>query len=474
MKTIILLLTPLFALFTPFIARAQQFDQWFADSTLRLDYVFAGNATEQHIFFTQAHRSPRWAGRHSRLSETLLRGNGQISLRDHATGQLLFTHSFSTLFQEWQATSEARLVDKAFETCYNVPMPHRPVDVTVTLLDFHSHVTATMTHTVDPADILIRPTGATDIPHFYVWKGTAATVPASPTPPRNSSRNFTPTSADPDAGVDITGCIDLAIVAEGYTQLQMGKFYHDCQRVVDALFAHEPFSSLKHRFNVVAVASPSPEEGPSVPHQGHWRRTAAGTHYDTFYTTRYLMAQDMHHIYDLLDGVPFEHIIVLVNSSTYGGGGIYNQLNVATSDHPTFHQVLVHEFGHGYAGLGDEYAYGDTPETMYPADTEPWEPNLTTLKDFKSKWADLLPKDTPIPTPVDPSVPDHRQLRTTKDSLLIDAATQRVGVFEGGGYQTKGVYRPAQECRMKINEVEHFCPVCTRAIIAITDFYTSH
>ena len=141
----------------------------------------------------------------------------------------------------------------------------------------------------------------------------------------------------------------------------------------------------------MAVAPTSLDSGPSVPRIHQWSRTPAATHYDTFYSDRYLMSAEMHRIYDLLSGVPFEHIIVLVNSDTYGGGGIYNQLNVTTSDHPTFRQVLVHEFGHGYAGLGDEYFYDDDYETMYPADTEPWEPNLTTLVDFQSKWADMLP-----------------------------------------------------------------------------------
>ena len=186
------------------------------------------------------------------------------------------------------------------------------------------------------------------------------------------------------------------------------------------------------------------------------------------------MTQEIHRLYDVLSGVPFEHIIVLVNSDTYGGGGIYNQLTVTTSDHPTFHQVFVHEFGHAYAGLGDEYFYDDGYETMYPADTEPWEPNLTTLVDFNSKWADMLPKGTQIPTPPDPKVPNYRKISNEKEQRLLDAATQRIGVFEGGGYQSKGVYRPAQECRMKINEVANFCPVCSRAIQRITDFYTSH
>lgn len=438
-------------------AAAEHFDDNFLDRTLRLDYIFAGNNRDQQIYFEQAYSTSRWAGRKSRLADVPLKGNGQLTMRDHVSGKTLFVHTFSTLFQEWQATEEATKVSRAFDASYNVPMPKRPVDITVSLIDFHGKVVGSMTHTLDPADILIRQLSANDIPYYYVWKGGPSSSGAA-------------TQADPD----ITQCIDLAIVAEGYTRAQMGKFYNDCQRVVDALFAHEPFTSLKHRFNVVAVAAESQTSGPSVPHDARWSMTPAMTHYDTFYSDRYLMTQDIHRIYDLLAGVPFEHIIVLVNSSTYGGGGIYNQITVTTSDHPTFHQVLVHEFGHAYAGLGDEYFYDDSYESMYPADTEPWEPNLTTLVDFQSKWADMVPQGTPIPTPADPAVPHYRNIANERQQQLLDAATQRVGVFEGGGYQSKGVYRPAQECRMKVNEVSSFCPVCTRAIQRITDFYTSH
>lgn len=455
-------------------AVAQQFEDYFVDRTLRLDYIFAGNNRDQQIFFEQAYSTPRWAGRKSRLADVPLKGNGQIQVKDHATGQLLFVHTFSTLFQEWQATEEATQVNRAFAASYNVPMPKQPVDVTVSLIDFHGKVVGSMTHTVDPADILIRQLGDNGIPYHYVWKGKTVETQNVASPDEPGKRNYEPTQGPLDGDPDITQCIDLAIVAEGYTRAQMGKFYADCQRVVDALFAHEPFTSLKNRFNVVAVAAESLTSGPSVPHLGRWSATPVGTHYDTFYSDRYLMTQDIHRLYDVLSGVPFEHIIVLVNSDTYGGGGIYNQLTVTTSDHPTFHQVLVHEFGHAYAGLGDEYFYDDGYETMYPADTEPWEPNLTTLVDFQSKWADMLPKGTPVPTPPDPKVPNYRKITSDKEQRLLDAATQRVGVFEGGGYQSKGVYRPAQECRMKINEVTNFCPVCSRAIQRITDFYTSH
>lgn len=417
MKRMLLLFVSVWGLAN--MAFGQGFDDCFEDRTLRLDYIFGGNNRSQQIFFERAYTLDRWAGRRSRLTEMPLKGNGQIKLSDATTGQLLYVHTFSTLFQEWQVTEEATKVQKAFEASFNVPMPKKPVNVTVTLTDVHDQVVGTLSHAIDPTDILIRPIGPNGIPFRYIWS--ADSVP------------------------DITRCIDLAIVAEGYTAAQMDKFYGDCQRVVDALFSHEPFTSMKDRFNVVAVAAESQDSGPSIPRLQQWIRTPIGTHYDTFYSNRYLMTQDMHRLFDVLSGVPFEHIIVLVNTDIYGGGGIYNQLLVTTSDNAMFRQVLVHEFGHSYAGLGDEYYYDDGYETMYPADTEPWEPNLTTKVDFQSKWADMLP---------DP--------------------TGQVGLFEGGGYQSKGVFRPAQECRMKVNEVENFCPVCSRAIIRITDFYTSH
>lgn len=434
----------------PVCVGAQTFEADFADSTLRLDYVLAGNARMQHIYYAGAARTSRWAGRRARLTEMPLRGNGQITVSDHETGRQLYVHTFSTLFQEWQATEEATRVDRAFQVSLNVPLPKRTVDVKVTLTDFHSRVVGQLKHTLSPHDILIRRADKPIQPYHYIWKGRMLA----------------------DGQSDVTSCIDLVIVAEGYTRDEVGKFYDDCHRAVDALFAHEPFTSLKNRFNVVAVSPESAGSGTSVPHQGVWRQTPAGTHYDTFYSNRYLMAENMHRLYDLLAGIPFEHIIVMVNSATYGGGGIYNQLTVSTSDHPTFRQVLVHEFGHAYGGLGDEYFYDDGYESMYPADTEPWEPNLTTLKDFQSKWADMLPKGTPIPTPPT-AIPDYRTAKTGAARRKLNEATQRVGVYEGGGYQSKGVYRPAQECRMKINEVEHFCPVCSRALVRITDFYTA-
>jgi len=458
-----------------------KFEDYFTDKTLRLDYIFAGDAKQQNIYLEEMMQQDKWAGRKNRLDVKFLNGNGQLVVRDHASQKVIYVWTFSTLFQEWILQDEAKKVKKAFESSYNIPFPKAEIDITISLTDNHQKIQTEMTHTVNPKDILIRKIGDNGIPFHYVWKGkggednTTSNTVKEDGPRNGKGRNFVYTGYDPFEGVNVTGCVDLAIVAEGYTEAQMGKFYNDCQRAVDALFAWEPFKSLKDKFNVVAVAAPSKDAGPSVPHDGIWKVGTSGAHYDTFYSDRYLMSQNMHQIYDLLSGVPFEHIMVLVNSNTYGGGGIYNQVTFSTSDHPTFKEVFVHEFGHSYGGLADEYAYDDQSEVWYPADTEPWEPNITTLKDFNSKWADLMPKKQAIPTPLDPKVPNFREIdkNDAKQMAKLNACTQVVGVFEGAGYQSKACYRPAQECRMKINEVQDFCPVCTRAIQRITEFYTA-
>lgn len=423
------------------MASAQTFDEYFEDNTLRLDYVLGGDSAAQYIQLSQLYKQKQWAGRRNRLAETYLLGNAQINVFDSATGKLIYVHTFSTLFQEWLNETEATQMKRAFEASYNIPFPKRPIDIRVTLTDNHNKICAMLTHHVDPTDILIRPIGDNGIPYKYIQKNG-----------------------------DVSECVDIAIVAEGYTTTEMDKFYRDSQRAADAIFSHEPFKSMKHRFNVVAVGAVSNESGPSEPGRGIWHDTVLRSHYDTFYSDRYLTTSAVHKLFDLLSGVPFEHIIVLINTPRYGGGGIYNQWMCSSSDHATFKQVLVHEFGHSYAGLADEYNYGDNHVEWYPADTEPWEPNITTLKDFDKKWKDLVPPGTPVPTP--PTINNYQQTRTTMSSEELNKKTQRVGVFEGAGYMARGAYRPAELCRMNVNEVEDFCPVCTRAIIGITDFYT--
>lgn len=409
-------------------ARAQDFDTYFDDRTLRIDYSFAGNARSQSIYVSELLQSPGWAGRRHHLDELPLDGNGDITMRDKQTGTVIYRTSFSTLFQEWQGQEEATRTDRAFENTFLLPFPKTPAEVTIELRDYHHRTTAALTHTVDPTDILIR--------H----------LPKSEAPVRELHRGGTSRE-----------CIDVAIVAEGYTADEMETFYRDAQAACRAILAHAPFDRLARRFNFIAVGAPSKDSGVSVPRESMWRRTAVGSNFDTFYSDRYLTTGHVRRLNDLLAGLPYEHIIVLANTQTYGGGGIYNFYTLTAAHHAQFAPVVVHEFGHSFGGLADEYFYDDQYTPMYPSDTEPWEPNLTTLKDFSSKWADMLPEGTPVPTP---PVTDPARVYT------------QVGVYEGGGYSSKGVYRPATECRMKINEAPAFCPVCQRALERLIRFYT--
>lgn len=231
-------------------------------------------------------------------------------------------------------------------------------------------------------------------------------------------------------------------------------FSIDAQRTCESLFSHEPFRSMKQKFNIVAVASPSTDSGVSVPRADQWKQTAVHSHFDTFYSERYLTTSRVKSIHNALAGIPYEHIIILANTDVYGGGGIYNSYTLTTAHHSMFKPVVVHEFGHSFGGLADEYFYeDDTMTDTYPLDVEPWEQNITTRVNFASKWEDMLPPHIPVPTPV------------------AQQKNYPVGVYEGGGYSFKGIYRPAYNCRMKTNEHPEFCPVCQRAIRRIIEFY---
>lgn len=407
--------------------RAQVFADHFADKTLRVDYIFNGNASGQAICLDGLSALPTWAGRKHHLAELPLQGNGQIIMRNAASGKTIYTTSFSSLFQEWLETDEARNVTKGFENTFLLPYPLQPVEIETTLLDPRRNVRASMKHIVHPNDVLIEQKGNSHItPHKYLL------------------HNDSPEK-----------CIDVAILAEGYTLQEMQAFYEDADIACKSIFDHEPFKSMKKRFNVVAVASPSTDSGVSVPRLNEWKHTAFGSHFSTFYSDRYLTTSRVKAIHDALAGIPYEHIIILANTEEYGGGGIYNSYTLTTAHHPMFRPVVVHEFGHSFGGLADEYFYdNDVMTDTYPLDIEPWEQNISTQVDFAAKWKDMLSENTPVPTPAEVS------------------ENYPTGVYEGGGYSAKGIFRPAENCRMRTNEYPAFCPVCQRALRRIIEFYT--
>ena len=380
--------------------------------TLRVDYMFSGTDKSAEISLDEMSRFDGWAGRRVNLDKVPVRGNGQICMTDVATGDTLYRQSFSTLFQEWQTTEEATRVRKSFENVFLLPMPAQKAYVKVEIYDFHGNVAASLRHVADPDDVLVRRL-APQAPEY-----------------RYLMQNGSPEEK-----------IDIAIVAEGYTAEEMDVFYKDAHVAMDAILAHDPFGTYKDRFNFVAVALQSNDSGVSVPGEGEWKDTALKAHFNTFYIDRYLTTLRLKNMHDKLCGVPYEHIVILANTDTYGGGGIFNSYTLTTAHHYNFKPVVVHEFGHSFAGLADEYYYDDQYVEYYYPGTEPWEQNITTLADFESKWKDML---------------------DAGEALLL----------EGAGYQSKGVYRPATDCRMHTNKAENFCPVCQRALGRIIEFYT--
>ncbi len=261
----------------------------------------------------------------------------------------------------------------------------------------------------------------------------------------------------------------MVIVPEGYTTDEMDLFYQDAGVAVNSLLSHEPFKTMQERFNILAVELASKDGEVSVPLEGLWTETALSSHFSTFYSDRYLTTLRLRQLHDKLAGVPYEHIIILANTDVYGGGGIFNSYTLTTAHHAQFAPVVVHEFGHSFGGLADEYYYDDQYEQYYNSETEPWEPNLTTRVDFDSKWKDMIPAKVEQPTSVPVNDPRDRMDENQRKAV---AKLPPVGLYEGGGYMSKGVWRGSFDCRMHTNTYPEFCPVCRRSLERMIRFYT--
>lgn len=398
-----------------------EFDEWFTNKTLRVDYIFSGNRDVQEVSIDELVYFDGWAGKRTRMSISDLDGNAQVIMKDKKSGDVIYKYTFSSLMQEWILTDEACCTRRAFENPIQLPFPKNEVIVDVLFRNNDGSYFKLLSHEICPNDILIRNVNKKNTTkHSYIIK-----------------------NGDP------SDCIDIVILPEGYSKEDSALFVADANKACEILFHHNPFDDYKKFFNVIRVDTFSIENGVSIPRKNIWKNTVFKTNFDTFYSDRYLTTSHMKNMHSILECIPYEYIIVLVNSEEYGGGGIYNYYTLTSARDKFFPQVLVHEFGHSFAGLGDEYFYeNDINLGLYNENVEPWEPNLTTLSDFDKKWKNMIEADVPIPTP--------------------DSLSCKVGVYEGGGYVFKGVYRPVyNDCRMKNNVAKHFCPVCERAVIKI-------
>jgi len=425
MKKSLFLLVLLFAVNT-LDAQKINYDDHFTGERLRIDFVFAGNAASQNVYLDGLKMESAWSGSRTSLVAPFDYGEYLLEVKSK-DGKLIYSAGFNNLFQEWRTTAEAAVTPRAFSGSCRIPFPKESVAVIVSEREKQTgKFRQIASFQIDPQDKLIN---------------------------REKENNYKTISLHHSG--EPANKVDLLFIAEGYTAEQMEKFRADAQRFMKYLFETEPYKSRKNDFNIWAVESVSSEAGPDIPQQGIWKNTAAASNFYTFRLDRYLTAPDHKKVSSIASESPCDAMYVIVNTDKYGGGGIYNYYGLSMADHATASQVFVHEFGHSFAGLGDEYYASEVAyEDFYNLKTEPWEPNLTTLVDFDRKWKKMIDKTTPVPTPNDGK---------------FNGVT---GVFEGGGYMTKGIYRPALDCRMKSNTAPGFCEVCVKAIEDMIDYYT--
>ncbi|MCL3780875.1 peptidase [Prolixibacteraceae bacterium JC049] len=404
---------------------AQDFNTFFKDKTLRIDFHLRGTHDTTQASIAQLKEEKYWGGS---VHHTIFPDYGtyRVQLFDAKSKQLIFSKGFNPLFKEWQTTNEAKEMSKIYYHTIQVPYPKAKVTVKIEERNWEGKFQTVLEQNIDPKSYFI----INEKPKPYKVVELL----------KNGEHHSK---------------IDLAILAEGYTAEEMDEFKADAQRMIDYMFTIPPFDRFKNRFNVYAILCESEESGTDVPGKHIYKNTILNSSFYTFDSPRYLTTSDMKAVADVAAVVPYDQVYVLVNSATYGGGGFYNYLNLTSADHALSEKVFVHEFGHGFVGLADEYYTSSTSyNDFYNLKVEPWEPNITTLVNFESKWKNMIDATTPIPTP--------------RNGKYVD----QVGVFEGGGYSAKGIYSPVQDCRMKSNEPEGFCPVCQKAIEATIKLLT--
>lgn len=403
----------------------ESFDTYFEKKSLRIDFALSGNLQHQSAAIQQLREEPVWGGPQKNLIDQFNYGGYYFNVYDKATNKLIYSRGFNTLFEEWRSTEQAKTETQSWTNSASIPYPKAPVYIEITAreksdMQFHP----LLKQEVDPKSIFIDRGKLKENKIYSVQNNGSSTEK-----------------------------VDLVFIAEGYTAAEQEKFIADAKRFTDALFNTPPFDTRRNDFNVWAVVLASEESGTDISGKGIFKNTALNSGYYTFGVDRYLTTPDMKSIRDAVWNVPCDAVFLLINAETYGGGGMYNFYACGTADHPKTPVVFTHEFGHSFAGLADEYFSSEVAyQDFYNLKYEPWEPNITTLVNFDSKWKDLLPAKTPIPTP------------------LNDEYKEGIGVFEGGGYLAKGIYRPKDHCMMR--DYAPFCPACSRAILRMIDFLT--
>ncbi|MDQ1833978.1 M64 family metallopeptidase [Massilia sp. CCM 9029] len=440
-------------------------------ATVRVDYQHSGNALSDQYALERVVIEPLpWPGDLSQNVDTTNRGQNMVEVVDAKTGDLLYSRGFSTIFGEWRTTEEANRISRGFQESVRFPAFGKPVRVRVLKRDERNQFSVAWSVEVDP-----------DAPDVVRKQ---APAPAKPIPIRVSG----PSPAK----------VDLLVMGDGYTAGEMKKFEADARRLADHLFTVSPFKERAGDFNVWAIAVPTGESGVSRPSTGVHHASALGTRYDIFGSERYVLTLDNRALRDIAQHAPYEFIEILVNNDTYGGGGIFGQFSTAAAGNDWANYLFVHEFGHHFAGLADEYYTSPVAYQSSAGRIEPWEPNVTALRDpAKLKWQRHVKAGTPLPTawpkaqyeeyarayqkrraalraanrPESEMSALFREDLTHTNTLFAKAAHRHdVGAFEGANYEASGYYRSEMQCLM-FDRSERFCNVCNDGISTIIDLY---
>ena len=438
---------------------------------MRVDYYFSGNATAEHVAVDRIVADGPWAGSRKQLIDTLDRGLYQFEVHDAVSDRLLYSRGFCAVFGEWQTTASARQKWGTFHHSLRFPWPRTPVKVILKRRG-NGNWREIWSQEIDPTS------------RFVVQAET----------PRHDEVWSVFTHGEPQDKVDIV------FLGDGYTPDEMKSFHAAVRHLADQLFSVDPFKSRREDFNVRAIDIPASESGVSRPRAGIFRRSPLSCEYNTFDLPRYVLTFNNRAWRDVAAQAPYDYVVILLNERAYGGGGIYNDQAIVVADHAFSTYILIHEFGHHLAGLGDEYYISNVAyETGSQIKREPWEPNITALMDpARLKWKDLVESEVPLPTPWDKAAYEttfkaqqaanhdektagatlsktkqvsrsqrEQMLRLLKQNLYFG----KVGAFEGAGYEPHGLYRPCVDCVMFSRNDIQYCPVCRRAIEQVIDLH---
>jgi hypothetical protein len=454
------------------LAHGSDFDAHFTGATLRLDFFHTGTARQEHISLDRLRIEGPWPGGRGTLLDPTNLGRYKVEVADLGTGLALYSRGFASIYGEWETTGEALAgTFRTFPEAVRFPEPRRPFQVRIRKRGADGAFREIWTQVVDPASRFVD---RAPVPPQDVW--------------------VVQENGDPATKVD------LLILGDGYTAAERKRFHEQVRYLAGELLAVEPFASRSGDFNIRAIDTPSFESGVSRPRAGAFRNSPLGARYNSFDSERYVLTLDDRAWRDVAAAAPYDAVVILVNDRQYGGGGIFNLYATAASGSGFSSYLFIHEFGHSFAGLGDEYYTSDVAyEESSAPEVEPSEPNITALLDpQRLKWGDLVAEGTPLPTPWSKeeyeaasraSQQKRREMRAAgapEEELEVLFREERerftrmlgaeehagkVGAFEGAGYQAKGLYRPAADCIMFTRDEVGFCPVCRRAIERIIDLH---